>query len=136
MAAAILSCAVGCQISAPKYEAVVPETAEGKVLKTRDDVRALFPVAEWLEYEHNEGRFMFCANHQPSYGCSIIDVRGWVFRDHSGQWESVFVVQLNGVGGVTLSVNPTTQVFSAKGSANNAFLDQPAFTFDLRATQA
>ena len=105
------------------------------MLKTAEDVKALFPDAEWLESQLPEARFMFCANYLPAFGSSKIDIHAWVFRRHSGQWENISLVRLNGVGKVVLSVDPKTRVFSVKGAANNKFLDQLVFTFDLRATE-
>jgi len=135
MGTAALICAAGCQKTASMRMAQALGDAEGKVLKTHEDVKALFPDAEWLESQQAEARFMFCANYLPSYGSSKIDIHAWAFRRHSNQWESVFAVQLNGVGRVTLSIDPKTGLFSAKGSANNQFLDKSVFTFDLRATE-
>lgn len=133
--AAALICAAGCQKNdPPKPAARTLEDTGDKVLKTREDVKALFPDAAWLEAKQGEASFMFCANDLPAYGSSKIEVHGWVFRRHSEQWEKVFTVRLNGVGGVKLSVDPKTGVFSATGSANNKFKDKPVFTFDLLAT--
>jgi hypothetical protein len=135
MAAAALICAAGCQNDPPIPAPRAVEAGEGKMLKTRDDVKALFPDAEWLQVQLGEEKYMFCANELPSYGNSKIDIHGWVFRRHSGLWESVLTVQLTGVGGVKLMVDPKTCLFSVTGCANNKFLDQSVCTFDLRATE-
>jgi hypothetical protein len=135
LATAALMCAASCQKNdRPMAEAQALRTGGGKVLKTRDDVQAMFPAAKWLETEQGERRFMFCANDLPALANGKMEIHGWVFRRHSDQWETVFTVLLNGVGAVTLSVDQETGLFSAKGRANNKFLDQSVFTFDLRAT--
>lgn len=103
--------------------------------KTREEVRALFPKAQWLETKQGETSFMFCANDLPAYGNSRMEIQGWVFRRHSKEWESVLTVRLNGVVDVKLSVDPKTGVFSAKGSADNKFKDESVCTFDLRAVE-
>jgi hypothetical protein len=149
MGTVALICAAGCQNNdSPMPETQVRDSSMniylypplgegvgGKVLKTPEDVKDLFPDAIWLETQQGEARFMFCANDLPAYGSSRIDIHGWVFRRHSNQWERVFAVRLNGVGRVTISVDSDAGLFSAKGSANNKFLDKSVFTFDLRATE-
>jgi hypothetical protein len=132
--AAVSSSVMGCQTSTASDAAVDPEIIESTVLKTREDVRVTFPVAKCPDYELDGARYMFCANDLPSDGCSIIEIRGWIFRDHSRLWKSVFMVQLNAVGGIEIFVDPKTQLFSANRNAINAFLNQPLRTFDLRPT--
>ena len=109
----------------------------GKVLKTRDEVKALCPGADsWVETEYGGRTFMFCAKPAPSYGSSKrIDIHGWMFRLHSNEWEAFLSVRANGVGQVMLSVDPKSGLFSAKGSANNKFRNRAVFTFDLTATE-
>jgi hypothetical protein len=125
---------VGCRRSEQLPELTL-EDHGGKVLKSREDVMAQFRSAVWLEAKHGENQFMFCANDLPSYGNSKIDVHGWIFRDYSEQWESVLMVRLTGVLNVTLSVDPKTGLFSAKGSANNKFMNQVLCTFDVTAAE-
>jgi hypothetical protein len=130
-AATALFCVTGCQDAAPLSEA--PVLGGGKVYKTRDEVRALFPKGQWLETKQGETSFMFCADHLPAYGNSRMVVQGWAFRTYSKEWESVLTVRLNGVVDVQLSVDEKTGLFSAKGSADNKFKDKSVCTFDLRA---
>ena len=123
----------GCQDAAPLPEAQV--LGGGKVYKTREEVKALYPKAKWLETMQGETSFMFCANDLPAYGNSRMEVQGWVFRRHSKVWESVLSVLLNGVVDVKLLVDPKLGLFSAKGSADNKFKDESVCTFDLRAAE-
>jgi hypothetical protein len=134
ISAATFICVACCQNTVPVTEPAELGNTEGKVVKASEDVKADFPDAEWLETKQDQVRFMFCANDLPSYGESRIEIRGWVYRSYSERWESVLVVQLTGVGKVTLSVDPNTRLFSAKGSANNKFLNESLCTFDLSAT--
>ena len=113
-----------------------PDEEGGRALKTREDVKASFDAnASWLEAKHGNTQFMFCENVVPSYGSSKIDFHGWVFRRHSNQWERLFLIRTNGVGGSGLSADPNTGIFSAKGTANNKFKNKTLFTFDLSATE-
>jgi hypothetical protein len=131
IAATALFCVSSCQDATPLPDAQV--FGGGNVYKTREEVRAQFPKARWLETKQGDTSFMFCANDLPAYGNSRMEVQGWVFTRHSKVWESVLTVQLNGVVDVKLSVDPKTGLFSAKGSADNKFKDEQICTFDLRA---
>ncbi len=127
-----LSCSIGCQKPASLSEG--RPLGGGNVYQTRDEVRALCPNANWLETEHDEVSFIFCANDLPAYGNSRMEVRGWVFRPRTREWKNVLTVQLNGVVSVELSVDPKTGLFMAKGNANsNKFKDHTVCTLDLRA---
>jgi hypothetical protein len=129
--AAAFFCVTSCEDCGPLPQAQV--LAGGNVYKTREEVRALFPKAKWLEFKHGEASFLFCANDLPAYGNSRMEIQGWAFRSPTKVWESVLTVQLNGVVDVKLSVDPKTGLFSAKGSADNRFKDESVCTFDLRA---
>jgi hypothetical protein len=138
----VLVCVTSCQKAAPQPEAQSLEQTGhpwgdegGKVFKTREDVKAQFPTADWLETQQGEAKFIFCSKDLPAFGNSRIVVHGWVFRSHSNQWESVLTIRLSGVGKVTLSVDPNSGLFSAKGSANNKFMGQSVCTFDLRTAE-
>lgn len=113
-----------------------PDKSKAHVLKTREDVRALFDTAgSWLEAKHGGAKFMFCANTLPAYGNSTIDIHAWVFRSRSKHWDKLFSIRTNGVGKLGFSVDPKTGGFSAKGAANNKFKNKTVFSFDLNATE-
>ncbi len=78
-----LFCVIGCQDAAHLPEAQV--LGGGKVHKTREEVKALFPDAKWLELKQGEASFMFCANDLPAYGNFRMEVQGWVFRRRTQQ---------------------------------------------------
>ena len=110
---------------------------ENDVAKSREDVKRLVDTVDpWLETSFNNVPYLFVAKVLPTYGSSKIELHGWVFRQHSEQWERVFLVRTNGVGGIELSVDQESGIFSAKGTANNKFRNKKVFEFDLNATEA
>jgi hypothetical protein len=114
------------------YTALPREQAPGKVLKTREDVRTLFPSADsWLETQHGAADFIFCTNPLPSWGNSEIEIHGWVFRSYSKRWEKILFIRADGAGKVLLSIDPKTGLLTARGSVNNEFMNQIVCTFDL-----
>lgn len=134
-AAMALFCILSWHCSERFSDAQSLEEGGSKVHKTREEVRSLFPRAKWIEINQGEASFMFCANDLPAYGNSRMEIQGWVFRRHSKVWETVLTVRLDGVVDVTLSVDPKTRLFSAKGSADNKFKDQSVCTYDLRTAE-
>lgn len=133
---AVLLYVAGMGSETPTFvPSLVPEQPD-QVLRTRDDLKALFRNAEsWLEAKQGETQFIFCQHVLPSFGCSKIDIHGWVFRSQAHRWERVFAIRINGAGQLRLSVDPNTGVLSATGTANNKLKGKTVFTFELSATE-
>jgi hypothetical protein len=130
----MIATAAGCQ---PEREQRATASQElepiGDPVSDARIIKALFPNAHWLETQHAGLKFMFCANVLPAAGNSKIEIHGWVFRQHSGEWESILKVRLYYIGHVALSVDSKSGFFVVKGAANNEFLDQSVLMLDLRA---
>ena len=127
---------VGCGANQQTQHSLAATERGNDVAKSREDVKRLVHTNEpWLETSFNNMHYMFVAEVLPAYGSSRIDLHGWVYRHHSGQWEKMFVVRTNGVGAIQLSVDQESGMLSAIGTANNKFLDKKVFEFDLNATE-
>ena len=108
---------------------------EGKLLKTRDDVKARYPkTAVWLETPYDGMDYMFSSYFLWSGGDPWMEIHGWVFPSGSNSWVKFYSVLLR-CGPVKLSVDPKTGVFEAKGGANNKFENKPVCTISLAAAK-
>ena len=125
----------GCQQKTQFADAQVLVNNKVNQDMTIQDIKSKYPASEWLETQFSDVKFTYCIVDIPAYGSSKTAIYGWVFRDKLNVWESLFNVHLNGVGKVNLSIDSKTGLFSAKGGANNKFLNKDVFVFDLNATE-
>jgi hypothetical protein len=147
--ATILACVADCvnrtetskhtetsiRAAAPSFAALVPEEEKGRVLKTPEDVKALFFKPEsWLEAEYGGRKFIFCAKSLLYVTVPRLVVHAWVFQSKFDRWERVMAVEIIGAPQLKLSVDVKTGIFSAKGSRYSK-PEKELLTFDLNATE-
>ena len=108
---------------------------EGKLLKTRDEVKALYPKTDvWLETHYDGTDYMFSSYFLWNVGDPPMEIHGWVFPRGSNTWVKFYSVVLR-CGPVKLSVDPKTGVFEAKGAGNNEFKDKSVCAIGLAAAK-